>query len=336
MELFWDGVQGHTDNKARLKRFLREQRLPHALLLQGRRGIGKSRIAEVLAAAVLCNTPQDGSACGSCESCRALQNGVHPDFYRVIPEAKGKGVPVIKIEAVRELQGELSRVPKLSQARAVIIDGAECMNEAAANALLKTLEEPVGVVYFFLLTAARQALLPTIVSRCMPLNILPLTQEETTTVLLKLGYSSEEIGPVLAQSEGSPGMALTQLAEGAEKLEQAIGLLELVQQRDELALWQKAKELGTLERAAAGALLGQVRLLLRDLLALADGGPVLSGTALERLGQFSPLLGRAGLLAALRLTAESEHRLLSSNVTVRLALEGYLLRFSEFIKGNML
>ena len=333
MELAWDSVQGHTENKARLRRFLREQRLPHALLLQGKKGIGKSRIAEVLAAAVLCKDQRDGQACGVCESCRALQMGIHPDFYRVVPESNSKtqAAPAIKIEAIRELQGELSRIPKMSQGRAVILEDTELMNEAAANALLKTLEEPVGVVYFFLLTAARQALLPTIISRCMPLQLLPLQETELRAVLLEQGHKAEEIESVLTQAEGSPGVALELLANGAETLELALSLLELVRQRDELALWEKAKELRDMKRTPAGAVLGKLRLLLRDLLALAEGSMPLSGVAKGRLEKLRPFWRKEALLAALQLTAENEKRLISSNVNVRLALEGYLLRMSALV-----
>ena len=328
MELLWQGVQGHTDTKRKLRRFLTEKRLPHALLLTGPRGIGKGKVAEVLSAAVLCHELKDGEACGVCASCRLMKQNAHPDFYRLQPESKGKAAPSIKIEAVRELQGELARLPKLAHARAVIIDGADLMNEAAANALLKTLEEPVGVVYFFLLTAARQALLPTIISRCMPLRLAPLSAEEMAAVLLGLGHGSEEAGKVMARAEGSPGLALELLAEGAGSLEEALGWLKLIAQRDELLLWQRGEKYAGAERGAIADTLAALRLILRDLLAVQEGGLPLLGEQAGLLTEYNAMFVRENLLAALQLTAETEHRFRITAVNVRLSLEAFWLKLS--------
>ena len=114
-------------------------------------------------------------ACVHCESCRALADDTHPDYYVAEPESSGKAARSIKIEQIRALSAEIGLVPKLSGRRVVLIDDAERMNEAAQNSLLKTLEEPTGDVVFVLVTSARQALLDTIVSRCllMPFERFP-------------------------------------------------------------------------------------------------------------------------------------------------------------------
>ena len=126
--------------------------MPHALLFSGPQGVGKKQAALATAAAFLCLDPKDGLACGECASCKALAAGTHPDFFAVLPETSGKAARSVKIEQIREMRGAVARTPKFSTRRAVLLDDAETMNDAAANALLKTLEEPPGDTLFLLVT----------------------------------------------------------------------------------------------------------------------------------------------------------------------------------------
>jgi len=150
-------------------------RLPNAWMLTGLAGIGKSAFAEHLAKSLLCDAPgTDYSPCGQCESCRWFELGSHPDFRRLTPlveddEAKDKvsrKLPVIKIEAVRELIEFAHLTSHRNGQRVVLVEPAEALNPAAANALLKILEEPPADVLFLLVAHAPQRLLPTIRSRC--------------------------------------------------------------------------------------------------------------------------------------------------------------------------
>lgn len=164
----------------------RRVRLPHALLFCGPSGSGKRLFAEHLARALLCEHPGvDGFACGHCADCTWMASGNHPDFFTLIPaadavelEAGGEGgesgkkekakSSQILIEQVRSLQTslEVGGGGHAGGRRVAIIDPAEAMNIAAANALLKALEEPPGNTVYLLLSHAPRRLLPTIRSRC--------------------------------------------------------------------------------------------------------------------------------------------------------------------------
>lgn len=159
--------------------------LPHALLLTGPAGIGKRAFAEALAARLICENPASAvaPACGGCPSCRWLAGGNHPDFRLVVPEAeaeaeseaggddKKRASRQIRIEQVRALEEFVFVGGHRNGSRVVLIDPADAMNPAAANALLKILEEPPSSVYFILVSSQWRRLLPTIRSRC---RVLPL------------------------------------------------------------------------------------------------------------------------------------------------------------------
>lgn len=137
-------------------------RLPHALLLCGPPGLGKGVFAQQLAHLLLCKTAND-SACGTCSGCRLLAANNHPDLYQLIPEEGGKS---IKVDQIRELIFALSQTGQRAGYRVAIINPADSLNKAAANALLKTLEEPEGRVLLLLVSDQPGRLPPTISSRC--------------------------------------------------------------------------------------------------------------------------------------------------------------------------
>ncbi|UGA36395.1 DNA polymerase III subunit delta' [Chromobacterium haemolyticum] len=159
-------------------------------MFTGAAGIGKLEFAEHLAQSLLCERPQAGHRpCGECEACRWYLHGTHPDFRRLSPlgdedeegkeGAEGKKVsrklPVIKIEAVREVIDFAHLSAHRAGRRIVLVEPAESLNPAAANALLKILEEPPAEVLFLLVAHAPQRLLPTIRSRCRQ---FPLTRPD--------------------------------------------------------------------------------------------------------------------------------------------------------------
>ncbi|KAF1029839.1 MAG: DNA polymerase III subunit delta' [Burkholderia plantarii] len=177
-----------TDDWRRLQG-LREH-WPHALLLHGQAGIGKLRLAQHLAQGMLCEAPREnGEPCGACVACNWFAQGNHPDYRIVLPEALAGEAPgaapdepkaeadeggkktrapskEIKIEQVRALLDFCSVGSHRGGARVVVLYPAEALNVAAANALLKTLEEPPAGVRFVVVSSRFDRLLPTIVSRC--------------------------------------------------------------------------------------------------------------------------------------------------------------------------
>ena len=193
----WSSIQGHEQIKNDLRQLLAEKRLPHALLFTGIEGIGKNLTAKVLAKVLLCSGEE--KPCNICPSCRAFDAKNHPDFYYLEPEGKANN---IKIEQIRQMQSQIALSPYLADKRVVIINDAETMNEAAENSLLKTLEEPTGDVVFILVTANKDLLLPTILSRCMKLYFAPLSEDEIKIILKSKYAVNEDKATVIAKLSG--------------------------------------------------------------------------------------------------------------------------------------
>lgn len=138
--------------------------LPHALLFCGAQGLGKRQLALAFAKTLLCNESlQTKQACGTCRTCKLMQAETHPDFHLIAPEEEGKN---IRIDDIRELIVQINQTAHLGTYKIVLLTPAEALPIAAANALLKTLEEPPAKTIFILLTQQPSLLFATIRSRC--------------------------------------------------------------------------------------------------------------------------------------------------------------------------
>jgi DNA polymerase-3 subunit delta' len=157
----------------------RRETFPNALLVSGTSGAILTRLTESLAAGLLCDSPDaTGAVCGACAACHLLAAGNHPDLLWLSPgqgdEAAGrKPSSQIRIEAVRELLGTLALSPHHGAQRVTVIEPAEAMNPATANALLKVLEEPPPGNVLVLVSLRPMRLLATIRSRCLQLRLSP-------------------------------------------------------------------------------------------------------------------------------------------------------------------
>ncbi|MBS2781150.1 DNA polymerase III subunit delta' [Aeromonas salmonicida] len=160
-------------------------RLGHAWLLLGDPGLGKEQLAERLARLHLCQQPNRGEPCGQCHSCQLFDKGHHPDLGTVTIDSKTIGV-----EAIREICARLQNSAQLGRGKVVIIPDAECMTESAANALLKTLEEPAGDSLLLLIASQVSRLLPTILSRCHKHVCQLPTEGETVRWLAEQGHQA--------------------------------------------------------------------------------------------------------------------------------------------------
>lgn len=193
------------------RRLRREQaRLPHALLLQGRRGTGKRGFALELARLLLCETPGAEGPCGRCTACHLFAVGNHPDFRLVEPVeeegGEGRAGRGISIAQVRELEDFIGLSSHRHGARVILIHPAEAMYAAAANALLKTLEEPTENTVFLLVSHQPRQLLPTVVSRCRPVA-MPMPAEATAQAWLA-AQGVRDPALCLALAGGAPLEAL--------------------------------------------------------------------------------------------------------------------------------
>lgn len=160
-------------------------RLGHAWLLLGDPGLGKEQLAERLARLHLCQQPDRGEPCGQCHSCQLFDKGHHPDLGTVTVDSKTIGV-----EAIREICARLQNSAQLGRGKVVIIPDAERMTESAANALLKTLEEPAGDSLLLLIASQVSRLLPTILSRCHKHVCQLPTDGETVRWLAEQGHQA--------------------------------------------------------------------------------------------------------------------------------------------------
>lgn len=205
-------------------------KLPHAILFHGAAGIGKTVFAERFAQSLLCETPQsDGHACGACASCGWFLQYSHPDYRRVRPEvldeaeggegeedaeAEGKKAGKsakapskdIRIDQIRALADFMNVSTHRQGKRIVLLYPAEALNQASANALLKTLEEPPPDTIFLLISNSLDRLLPTILSRCRKFA-LPLPPPDEALAWLK-AQGVEDATACLAEQGGAPLAAL--------------------------------------------------------------------------------------------------------------------------------
>lgn len=189
-----------------LQQTFHQGRFPHGLLFTGSRGIGKFKIAKQLAQFLLCTNKQENDACFQCHSCQLFAAGTHLDYHLLAAE-KNKS---IGIDQVRLLTETLNERPHLGNNKVVIIKGAELLTESAANALLKTLEEPQGDSYLILLARTHHQLMPTLLSRLQQTHIHSPDDQSLINWLYELGYQVSDLG-VLRWFQNSPLSLLNHL-----------------------------------------------------------------------------------------------------------------------------
>jgi DNA polymerase III subunit delta' len=239
-----DQILGQPRALGQLRRMLESGKLPHALLFVGPPGVGKRTTAIALAATLNCERPdaRPGAGCGTCGPCHKIEAGVHPDVWTLAPGGVGN---VLAIEAIRELGQRLPYPPHEGRARVVVIEEADRMTPQAANAFLKTLEEPPARTHFALLTTAPDRLLVTVQSRCQRMRFDPLPGAAIVDILRAAEVPPERAQAVARLAGGSATRA-TELAEGdtlERRAGRARGLLRAVQAPGFRALTEAAAEL---------------------------------------------------------------------------------------------
>jgi DNA polymerase-3 subunit delta' len=195
---------------------------PHAILLVGPAGVGKTTLAEDVAAALLCRADDPTARpCRQCRACRAVEHGNHPDLHRVEPSGAGGVIPIGGRDerGVRDLVSELALMPVEGGSRVAVIADAARMTEDAQTAFLKTLEEPPAGAVLILAADDEERLLPTVRSRCVRIRLGPVALREVEQIVVDAGAAEAPLAARVARlSGGRPGLALA-LAGAPEALQ---------------------------------------------------------------------------------------------------------------------
>ena len=300
---------GYGKKMEQLMRSVQAGRIVHALLFTGPHGTGKRTVANLFAQALLCK--ENDRPCGVCPACKRFIAGSHPDV-KIVRHEKDK--KTISVEQIRELIGQLSMESYEGGRQIAIIEEADRMTPSAQNALLKTLESPVGDVMFFLITDAPGSLLTTILSRCQTVRFSDLSMEECAGVLQARGFDPVRARELAGLSQGSVGRALEIDADEdyRDMRSQVIDSLEKLRKPADIAA--AAAPLVDM-KGSESAVLEVMELWARDLMAVQAGLEPFQSADKERLLK-SGISGRQLLKGVILLRMQ-----LGSNVSWTNALE---------------
>ncbi len=349
-----DGLKGQDRAVGFLKRIMAGDLGGRVYLFTGPPGAGKRTAARALAAARLCQgrrtaaeepgfgfgkpepaeRPAPAVPCGSCPACLKLIAGSHQDLVIVEPEADKKQVSV---EQARELMKSLQFAPQEADLRFVLFPQAERLSLAAANALLKTLEEPPGHTVIILTAAEAEALPQTILSRCQRLAFQPLEREVIAQeVAARKGLDDEAARLAAGLSGGSMGLALAlDPAEALARRDQALARLGGLRRGNVGALFELAQAVAAKPEETA-EFIKALAAWYRDLMVLAAGSDPEAVINRDRLAELTERAVRVPAETwAERLKAVlSAEAALEANANVRLTMEAMLLRLAPGMIGE--
>jgi len=323
-------VIGHERPKAILRTALRHDRVAHAYLFHGDDGIGKKLLALRFAQAINCEGDQDADACGSCRSCAQIESRTHPDFLVIEPDREMAN-PQIKIEQVRELEQQIVYQPLVARKKMFLIDDADRMTLGAANALLKTLEEPPAHSVLLLISSRPSALPATVRSRCQRLRLAPPARTQVEAALIR----TREIPPadarlLAAASQSRLGAALTMdLTDTRTKQDELSALASPQTLRSVAAILTAAEALHKSDRGPE--VLDWLAQWIRDLLLVCVGADPDHLIHADRLSALKAAArgARTDRLAVLLDEIDALQRSAGRNLNLQLALETVLLRLRE-------
>lgn len=243
----WQGLHGQDRVVAQLQRAIERDRVPHAYLLSGPRGAPTYDLALALAMALNCQTAR-GEGCETCDACAKIIAGIHPDVVTLVREGAAQIVP---IESVRnQVIARLGVPPHEAEVRVFIVEEATSLAPPAANALLKTLEEPPARTLFVMCTSAPEQLLPTIRSRCQRVRLAggsALPSDADAARLARIAALGEE----LARDRHDPALPVRIAEAKGDAAPVLVAAAQALHQRAHAAAARR--DVDTARRAAARA-----------------------------------------------------------------------------------
>jgi DNA polymerase-3 subunit delta' len=313
--------------------------VPHALLFAGMDGIGKATTARALAMVLNCQAPLPADegrpwpdACGRCRNCRRIAAGLHPDVIQLQPEGA-----FFKIGQIRGLLDVLALKPYEARYRVAILRDAQAMTAAAANALLKVLEEPPAQTILVLTAHGASDLLPTIVSRCQPVRFAPLDPGQIAKCLVaNHGVVDEDAVVVAALAGGSLGRALSLAREGGvdrwrRRRDWLADVLPKLRRQEPAAVLAVAEALAR-DGRRAGESLELAKTWLRDrLVATRRPDLVVYGDRRDEMRRPAREEGEGGQWIRQIQRIQAAQRALDGNAAVRLTLESL---FFDLARGQ--
>jgi DNA polymerase-3 subunit delta' len=331
-ETRWPTVIGHEWAVNLLSGALAGDRLAHAYLLSGPAQIGKTCLARAFAQTLNCETGEL-NPCMACRSCQLIAEDKHPDVRMIRPQLSRSGrTETLRIEQVRNLQKELALAPYEGRYQVAIVTRFHKASLGAANALLKTLEEPPKNVVIVLTADLADSLLPTIISRCQSLTLRPLPLAQVESALMNRWGATESQARLLAHlSGGRLGMAVRLLSDpdNLDLRQEQLDTLELLLERDRTERFLYAEKLT--RRNAEIALEETLELWLgwwRDVMLVAGGArdplPITNIDRENRIREAADRYGLGTAGAAVRAIRETLWQL-SCNANARLAVEVLML-----------
>ncbi len=328
-------VIGHERPKAILRAALKSGRLAHAYLFHGEDRIGKRLTAIRLAQAIHCERPPDSDetdSCGDCRACRQVAQATHPDFLIIAPDAE-QATPQIKIEQIRDLESQVIYRPLIGSKKVCILDEADRLTIGAANALLKTLEEPPSHSLFLLISSRLMALPGTIRSRCQTLRFAaPRLREVEAELRRRSRLSEAEARMVAITCGGRIGEALEADLERvrSEQREQT-RLVSEDTLRSPSAILAVAEAFAKRDQAAEALqwLVGWIR----DIILVRVGADPRTLVHGDQIAHLRALADRADVDKVLVLVQDLERyeQQSSRNLNLQLVLENVLLRLGDAV-----
>ena len=335
---------GNNEVKQALRQLLTGGRVPGSLLFTGESGIGKKLFALELAKALNCRNRVGVEACDECSSCKRISKSTFPPFSsaddnkeRMIWSEHADVAMVrpynhiIRVKPMRELEREANFRPFEGAARIFIVEDAEYMNDQAANALLKTLEEPAPTTHLILTTTNPMALLQTIRSRCQMIRFAPIAFSEIENFLMKqTGISPDDAALLARTSRGSLGNALSvDVDDYRERRQSMLNILRaLTITGNRVQLLRSAEELATAkDRGDYEQSLEVLETLIRDAWALSLGRPAGSMTNYDLINELQAIAGELGSRRAERWLVQIEELrgALEVNLNRKIASDGLLM-----------